>query len=259
MMYIDLVENDDDIYFYASLINGISYKLVTEDYMLKIQNVLHKSMRESNNPYSIYNEAWRKRRIKSINLIREYIKNKYNKTYEELINQIKPKLIVSFTTWKKRHNCAAKMLENFKKQTIKPDKIYCWLSSDEYSGENIPDSLKPFRDEGFIEIHWIKENIYPYKRYEVFKNHINDFVFLIDDDIIYEPDYLKKMYNTALLHPSNIICFCGNSIEITKERQLVSLKENPSQMYFQWNILIILIFVIKYLQNVMILFYVCLL
>ena len=138
------------------------------------------------------------------------------------------KKIVSFTTWKKRQESAAKMIEYFKKQTLKPDKIYCWLSSDEYNGENTPQCLKKFVDEKFIEVKWVDKNTYCHKRYEIFKEHYNDYVFLIDDDIYYEPDYLEKMYNTAKDYKNNIICFCGNSIEITKERQLVSLKENPS-------------------------------
>lgn len=138
------------------------------------------------------------------------------------------RIIVSFTTWSKRQESAAKMLEHFKKQTRKPDKIYCWLSSDEYGDEKVPQCLKKYVDENFVEIKWIKNNIYCYKRYEVFKECQNDYVFLIDDDIYYETDYLEKMYNAAHSHKNNIICFCGNCVEITKERKLTQLKDNPS-------------------------------
>jgi glycosyltransferase involved in cell wall biosynthesis len=225
---IDVMENDDDIYFYASLLAKTAYKIVNDDYLLKINEIYKKSLALNSNPYSIYNDAWRKRREKSINILQGYIKETYKKTYDNLIFDLKEKIIVSFTTWKKRQESAAKMIEYFKKQTLKPDKIYCWLSSDEYNGENIPQCLKKFVDEKFIEVKWVNKNTYCHKRYEIFKEHYNDYVFLIDDDIYYETDYLEKMYNTAKDYKNNIICFCGNGIEITKERQLVSLKENPS-------------------------------
>lgn len=140
-----------------------------------------------------------------------------------------PQIIISFTTWKKRHNSAAKMLEHLKKQTLKPNKIVCWLSSDEYNGKNIPQSLKPFADENYIEIKWIAPNTYCHKRYEIFKEHNGDYVFLIDDDIYYEPNYIETMYEAAKKHKNNIICYIGNYVEfINKERELLPLKENPS-------------------------------
>ena len=137
-------------------------------------------------------------------------------------------IIVSFTTWKKRQDCAAKMLDHFKKQTMKPDKIYCWLSTDEYGGKNIPKSLQRFVDDRFIEIKWIKENTYCHKRHEVFKEHINDYVFLIDDDILYDENYIKDMYASALEHPSNVICWCTYNIDYTKDKRLYRISENPS-------------------------------
>lgn len=164
---------------------------------------------------------------------KNYIKNsspviskieKITTTYKS----ITPEIIVSFTTWKKRHDCAAIMLDWFKQQTIKPDKIICWLSSDEYDGENIPQSLQKFVNEKYIEVRWIKENTYCHKRYEVFREHKDDYVFLIDDDIYYEPNYIQLMYDAAKEHPQNIICYTGYKIEYEKDRIILNLKENPS-------------------------------
>lgn len=125
----------------------------------------------------------------------------------------KDKIIVTFTTWTKRHDAAAKMLENFKKQTLQPDKIYCWLSSDEYGGENIPDSLKKFVDENYIEVRWVKKNSYVYKRYETFKEHRSDYVICIDDDILYCPTYVQEMYDAAKKLSHCIIVYGTNSCD----------------------------------------------
>ena len=143
-------------------------------------------------------------------------------------DEITNKLIVTFTTWKKRHKSVEIMLDNFKNQTLKPDKIYCWLSSDEYGGEHVPTCLKRFVEDGFIEIKWVKENTYPHKRYETFKEHYNDYVFIIDDDIYYEDDYIETMYNAAK-KSKTVTCFCGYEIIYDSiDRTLVPFKENPS-------------------------------
>ena len=163
---------------------------------------------------------------------KEYIKNisPYIEKIDTVVTTytIISNIIVSFTTWKKRHDCAAIMLDYFKKQTVKPNKIVCWLSSDEYEGENIPQSLKPFVKEKFIEVRWVKENVYCHKRYEIFKEHKNDYVFLIDDDIYYNLNYIEEMYNAAIEHKDCVICYCGNAFEFEKERLLLDLDENPS-------------------------------
>lgn len=161
-------------------------------------------------------------------------KSRQNKVIEckvtncECVYTNRPQLIVSFTTWTKRHDAAAKMLDIFKKQTLKPDKIYCWLSSDEYEGEDVPQVLQNFVDEGYIEVRWVKENTYCHKRHEVFKEHWNDYVFTIDDDIVYPTDYLQKMYDAAQRHPNNPICYTGCRYEYEQHRYNHAIKENPS-------------------------------
>ena len=139
-----------------------------------------------------------------------------------------PKLIVSFTTWKKRQDAVAKMIENFGKQTVQPDRIYCYLSSDEYGGENTPPCLQKLVDKKLIEIKWVKENTYCHKRHEVFKEHYNDYVFIIDDDILYDANYIADMYNAAVTHPDNVICYTGSKYEYGEKRQNTPVSENPS-------------------------------
>lgn len=122
----------------------------------------------------------------------------------------KYEIYVNFTTYPIREKSTVEMLTYFKKQIIKPNKIICWLSTDDYAGKNTPKLLKPFVDSNFIEIRWVKENTYGFKRYEIFKedtSHI--FNIFIDDDILYDVNYIKKMYESARKFPNNPICFCG--------------------------------------------------
>lgn len=213
----------DPVFTYAVLLNNKKYVCTDTLNMsaIRARSINDKKDRVSN----IGTVEYEKTILKEHTLLRDYIFKKYGKTYDDLT---KDKVIVSFTTWKKRHDCAAIMLDWFKQQTIKPDKIICWLSSDEYDGENIPQSLQKFVNEKYIEVRWIKENTYCHKRYEVFKEHKDDYVFLIDDDIYYEPNYIQLMYDAAKKHPQNIICYTGYKIEYEKDRILLNIKENPS-------------------------------
>lgn len=107
------------------------------------------------------------------------------------------KIIVSVTTWKKRDEAFVKMIEHFQKQIIKPDKIILWLSEDEYQGI-IPEHLKDCLDKKWIdEIKFVPGNTYAHKRWEVFKEHQNDYVIFVDDDLYYPIDYISELYNNA--------------------------------------------------------------
>lgn len=139
-------------------------------------------------------------------------------TYKQVVPDT---IIVTFTTWKKRELCVPQMLEHFKQQTVKPDKIICWLSSDEYNGENIPKSLQKFVDEKYIEVKWVKENIYGHKRWEALKHYHDCYVITIDDDIYYPKTYIEELYTTAKKYPECFITYYSgimNFIGTTKIR-----------------------------------------
>lgn len=146
-------------------------------------------------------------------------------TFYEVFNDY---IVASFTTWTKRHNIAAKMLEHFKNQTKKPDKIICWLSSDEYKGENIPTCLQKFVNDGYLEIMWVKENTKAFKRYETFKYYNNCYVVLLDDDVYYDNDYVERVYNAAKSTKS-ITCYFTRTIEyINCVRKTISFCKYPT-------------------------------
>ena len=110
---------------------------------------------------------------------------------------VKDKIIVSTTTWKQRDEVFAKMIEHLQKQTLKPDKIILWLSEDEYQGI-IPEHLKDCLDKKWIdEIRFVPGNTYAHKRWEVFKEHQNDYVILVDDDLYYPTDFISELYKNS--------------------------------------------------------------
>ena len=205
---IEKIPFSDPIFTYAALLNGKRY-YYTED--LDMSFIRKNSKRDKENRLSETNTRQYKDKMYSEHkIIQEYILKKYGKTYDDIT---KGKIIVTFTTWTKRHNVVPKMLENLKKQTLKPDKIYCCLSSDEYGGENVPECIKKYVDEKYIEIRWVKENSYCHKRYDIFKQHCNDFVFIIDDDILYKPTYFEELYEVGKKNSDCVIVYSTTSCD----------------------------------------------
>lgn len=128
-------------------------------------------------------------------------------TYTELRED---KIYVNFTTWSKRDWCVPIMLEHFQKQTMKPDKVFCWLSKTEYNGV-IPESIQKCIDSGWIDnVFWVNGNTYPHKRWETFKYHNDAYNIMIDDDIYYPEDFVEKLYITSRKFKS-VTCYWSRS------------------------------------------------
>lgn len=146
-----------------------------------------------------------KKTNKKLKFIDSYVKD-YNKQC------IKSDLIVSFTTFPERKNVIEQFLENLEQQTIKPSKIYCWLYDKEYDYK-IPDYLQRFVDDNVIDIRWTNTNTYGHKRYEVFKEHNDKYIILIDDDILYPKTYFEELYNAMKQHPNNVIDYLSCTVD----------------------------------------------
>lgn len=139
------------------------------------------------------------------------------------------RVVVNFTTWRKRDVFVPEMLDNFALQTKKPDAVVCWLSEDEYGGQNVPESISPYAERGDIEIRWLKDNIYSHKRYECFREDGNCVNILVDDDILYDPDYVESLYEASVKHPDCAICYISNRMRYTETgRAFAPIMENPS-------------------------------
>lgn len=139
------------------------------------------------------------------------------------------KIAVSFTTWRERDKFVPRMLDNFVKQTHKPDKIILWLSEDEYGGRNIPTHIKKYVDSKIIDVEWVKENIYSHKRYESLKKYKGWVNIFIDDDILYDTTYVEELYTSSIDYPNSVICYISNRMKYDKNgRKFLPITDNPS-------------------------------
>lgn len=141
-------------------------------------------------------------------------------------------IVVSMTSWRKRIDIVGKSIYHFlTKQTLKPDKFILTLSSDEFPNKekDLPNDLNLIIDKFNINLNWIKKNIYGHKKYEPFKEHNKDAVILIDDDILYEPDYVEKLFFYSKKYPKCVICYYSIRMNyINGRKQYIEFTNEPS-------------------------------
>lgn len=215
----------DSVYSYAALLNSITYVPCNTIN----GNMLYKNSSINNeNAYSDYkSDEWKESFNRNMCVLNEYVTKNYGRTLEDLVEN--NSVIVNFTTWKKRDKYTIKLLECFKKQTIRPMKIICWLSKDEYNGK-MPKTIKECLNRKLLsEVKWVNGNTYSHKRWETFKENMNYYNVMIDDDIYYPEDYIEKLLETSKKYPGAVVCYYTRTIDYNNGNRLIdNYVEEPS-------------------------------
>lgn len=160
-------------------------------------------------------------------LIQEGYPDVYASSYVVKAQGGEGNFIVSFTTFPARINNVWQVVECMKRQTLKPDKILLWLSKDQFPSEDsIPDSLLNRRDEQF-EIRMVEGDIRSHKKYYyATKEYPDDLLFLIDDDIYYDTDIIRRSVKAYIDYAEKcVVCNYGSRI---------SYDENVCKPYSEW-------------------------
>jgi len=139
------------------------------------------------------------------------------------------KLIISLTSYPARINTVNQVIESLLNQTVQADKIILWLAEEEFPNKeaDLPQELLNLLNNNITFcIKWC-ENIKPYKKLiPSIKEFSNSIIITFDDDIIYDSDCVKSLYDTHLKFPNDIIGNRGHYITFN-----ISRKINP---YKQW-------------------------
>lgn len=96
------------------------------------------------------------------------------------------------------------------KQIRRPDEIHLWLAEPEFPNreKDLPQDLQKLLSIPCVKLHWVEKNTYVHKRHEIFKiTNDNDCVFLIDDDVRYSDDLIRKVMETHDKFPNCIVCY----------------------------------------------------
>lgn len=138
------------------------------------------------------------RRIKTVKVNRP-------KTGINTTTNRKPLIIVSLTTYGKRLNTVYLCIKSILQQTLKPDKIILYLGTD-VSTDMIPDSLWNLCKYG-LEIITNCENLSSHKKYFFsMQKYPDDIIITVDDDLVYDKNLVKRLYQTYRRHPYSVIC-----------------------------------------------------
>ena len=110
------------------------------------------------------------------------------------------------------------------KQTVKPNEIHLWLSTEEFPDKekNLPKDLQNLLAADAAIIHWLPKNTYVHKRHEYFKiAKDTDLVFLIDDDVRYADDLIENVVKNHQKFPNCIICYNKYNSHAYKGKKII--------------------------------------
>jgi len=137
-----------------------------------------------------------------------------------------PQLIVSLTSFPERmhdiHYCIYSLLN----QSLKPDKIILWLAEEQFPNKenDIPENVLSLKKFG-LSIEWCS-NLYSYKKLiPALLAYPDDIIVTTDDDIFYEKDCLKILYQNQLKTPGAIICHRCHRIKTGKDGKILPYKK----------------------------------
>lgn len=111
------------------------------------------------------------------------------------------KIIISLTSYPKRFHAVYYAIRSIMLQSVKPDKIVLYLDSN-VSEDMLPKRLKALQAKGGVEIKITSTNIKPHKKYfHAMQEYPDSIIITIDDDVMYEKDTIKNLYETYLKYP----------------------------------------------------------
>lgn len=134
-------------------------------------------------------------------------------------------IIVSLTTYSKRLHEVHLAIESIMEQTMKANKIILWLQND-LKDVQLPRSLYMLQERG-LEIKFC-EDIRSYKKLiPTMRLYPQDAIITIDDDVIYNIDFLENLIIPYLSDSRYIYCH--------RLHRMVLNKENKLLPYNKWN------------------------
>lgn len=125
------------------------------------------------------------------------------------------RIIISLTSFPARINQLWVVIESLLRQNTRPNKIILWLSKSQFTWNSIPSSLIRLQDKG-LEINLVDGDIRSHKKYYyAFKEYPNDYVILVDDDIIYPTTLVTELLKD--FSPQKVHCSYGSVITFDKD------------------------------------------
>lgn len=126
--------------------------------------------------------------------------------YKE-IKKSSPMLVVSLTSYPARINTVDQTIKSLLNQTIKAHKVILWLAPEQFPNKekDLPQQLLNLQNQG-LTIDWYHD-IRSYKKLiPTLKKYPKAIIVTADDDNIYQPHWLEKLYASYQKYPKDIHC-----------------------------------------------------
>lgn len=115
-------------------------------------------------------------------------------------------VVVSLTTFGNRIHDVCYVIESIMQGSMRPNRIVLWLAEDEFEGKKLPQTLLLQQRRG-LEIRYCEDNKSYNKLIPSLKAFPDSCIVTIDDDALYELDFLDKIVMAHAENP-NDICAC---------------------------------------------------
>lgn len=135
------------------------------------------------------------------------------KKYGVTKNKRERKIIVSLTSYPKRSETVWITIETLMRQSLKPDEIILWLAKEQFTSlQDLPQELIEQQERG-LTIRFCDDLRSHKKYYYALQEYKNDIVILVDDDMFYPHDTVKRLYKLHKKRPEDICCITAQVIE----------------------------------------------
>lgn len=114
-------------------------------------------------------------------------------------------IIISLTSYPARIHTVNQTIESLLNQTMKADKVILWLAPEQFPNkeEDLPQQLLDLREKG-LTIDWYHD-IKSYKKLiPTLKKYPNAVIITADDDILYDKNWCKILYESYIQNPQLI-------------------------------------------------------
>lgn len=131
------------------------------------------------------------------------------------------KLVFTLTTFPDRIDTVQYTLRSLYMQTVKPDRVILWLAENEFPGR-LPESILKFEKIG-LEIRYC-DNLFGHKRcYKLLAEQREDeCIVMFDDDILFPPKVVERLYQAWKNNPDCIICDRGQVLTFEKDGSVMN-------------------------------------
>lgn len=131
------------------------------------------------------------------------------------------KIIVSLTSYPKRFEKLHLVIRSLLVQTMPPDEIILYLD-DDVVVDKLPDSLCKLEKYGF-KIEWRPGRLKPHKKYYyALKEHPDDIIVTVDDDVMYPADLIENLFKTHMMFTDCVVATRAHRILFDKNKKIKS-------------------------------------